>query len=48
MNILLIEPFFTGSHKFWAEGYQQNSAYNLSILSLKEYIGNGECTVALL
>ena len=35
MNILLIEPFFTGSHKFWAEGYQQNSTYNLSILSLK-------------
>ncbi len=35
MNILLIEPFFTGSHKSWAEGYQQNSTYNLSILSLK-------------
>ena len=35
MNILLIEPFYTGSHKSWAEGYQQNSAFNISILSLK-------------
>jgi len=34
-NIVLIEPFFSGSHKAWAEGYQQNSQHNIHILSLK-------------
>ena len=35
LNIVLIEPFFSGSHKSWAEGYQQNSQHNISIISLK-------------
>ena len=35
LNIILIEPFFTGSHKEWAKGYQQNSQHNIYILSLK-------------
>ena len=33
-NILLIEPFFTGSHRQWAEGYQQHSQHQVDILSL--------------
>ena len=35
LNITLIEPFFTGSHKAWAEGYKKNSQHNISIISLK-------------
>ena len=35
MNILLIEPYYTGSHKQWAEGYQKHSMHNVKILSLK-------------
>ena len=35
LNIILIEPFFIGSHKSWAEGYQQNSQHNIEIISLK-------------
>ena len=35
LNIVLIEPFFTGSHKAWAEGYQQSSQHNIHIISLK-------------
>ena len=35
MNIVLIEPFFTGSHKQWALGYKKYSKYNVEILSLK-------------
>ena len=34
MKILLIEPFFTGSHKKWACGFQQYSQHNVEILSL--------------
>ncbi|MFK7810130.1 MAG: DUF3524 domain-containing protein [Saprospiraceae bacterium] len=34
MKICLIEPFFTGSHKTWAEGYQQHSQHDVDILSL--------------
>ena len=34
MKILIIEPFFTGSHKAWAEGYQQHSSHEIEILSL--------------
>jgi len=35
MNILLIEPFFTGSHKQWAEGYKNHSQHNIEIIYLK-------------
>jgi len=34
MNVLIIEPYFTGSHKAWAEGYKINSKLNVDILSL--------------
>ena len=34
-NIVLIEPFFTGSHQSWAEGYKNNSQHNITIISLK-------------
>ena len=34
MKILLLEPYFTGSHKSWAEGYQSNSAHEIQIISL--------------
>ncbi len=34
MKILLIEPFFTGSHQSWALGYQQYSQHTIKILSL--------------
>ena len=35
LNIILIEPFYAGSHKAWADGYQQSSQHNIQILSLK-------------
>ena len=35
MKILIIEPYFTGSHKQWAEGYKRHSSHNIKILSLK-------------
>ncbi len=34
MRILLLEPFFTGSHRQWAEGYRANSQHEVKILSL--------------
>jgi len=34
MNILLVEPFYTGSHKSWAQGYQSFSNHNVQIISL--------------
>lgn len=35
MNILLLEPYFTGSHRSWAEGLQSNSQHHVEILSMK-------------
>jgi len=35
MKILLIEPYYTGSHKQWAEGYQKSSRHHIKILSMK-------------
>ena len=35
MNIVLIEPFFTGSHKQWALGYKNYSRHNIHIIYLK-------------
>ncbi len=34
MKILLLEPFFSGSHQQWAEGLQQHSSHEIKILSL--------------
>jgi len=35
MDILLIEPYFTGSHARWAEGYKKSSQHNIEILSME-------------
>ena len=35
MKILLLDPYFTGSHKSWALGYQQQSVHTIDILSMK-------------
>ena len=35
MNILLIEPYYTGSHKSWAEDLQNFSSNKIKILSMK-------------
>ena len=35
LNICLIEPFYSGSHKKWADEYQKYSYHNIEILSLK-------------
>ena len=35
LKILLIEPFYSGSHKSWADSYTQNSEHSISIISLK-------------
>ena len=34
MKILLIEPFFTGSHQQWAEGFQKHSSHDVQLLTL--------------
>ncbi len=33
-NILLIEPFYSGSHKQWADGLMKHSRHNIQLLSL--------------
>ena len=35
IKILLIEPYLTGSHKQWVEGYIKYSKHNIRLLSLK-------------
>lgn len=35
MRILLLEPYFTGSHRDWALGYARNSQHEIAILQLK-------------
>lgn len=34
LEITLLEPFFTGSHRSWAQGYAAASRHNIEILSL--------------
>ena len=34
MEILILEPFYTGSHAAWAEGYAAHSRHKVRILSL--------------
>ena len=36
LKILLVEPFFGGSHKKWAEGYKRHSGHQVEILSLPD------------
>ena len=35
MLIFLIEPYFSGSHRIWAEGYKQHSRHDIEIMSLE-------------
>ena len=35
LKILLIEPFYSGSHKSWADSYTMNSEHSIEIISLK-------------
>ena len=34
MNILYIEPYYSGSHKKWIDSYQKHSIHTIDILSL--------------
>lgn len=34
LRIVLLEPFFSGSHKQWAQGFQKHSKHQIEILSL--------------
>ena len=34
LNILYVEPFYSGSHKQWIDSYKVNSKHNISILDL--------------
>jgi len=34
MRILIVEPFYTGSHKSWADGWKKHSSHQVDILSL--------------
>jgi len=34
MNILLIEPYYTGSHRAWVDGYVRHSRHQVEVLSL--------------
>ena len=35
MNIVILEPYFTGSHASWANEYKAYSRHQVTILSLK-------------
>lgn len=35
MQIILIEPYYTGSHQYWADRLQQHSSHIIKIISLK-------------
>ncbi len=35
MKILLIEPYYTGSHKQWVDGYKKYSKNDIKVLSMK-------------
>jgi glycosyltransferase involved in cell wall biosynthesis len=35
MKVLLVEPFFSGSHRQWAESFQKYSRHEVEILNLK-------------
>lgn len=33
LDVLLVEPYFTGSHRSWAEGYQRYSAHRVRLIT---------------
>jgi len=35
MKILLVEPYYTGSHKQWADGYKNHSMHEIRIISME-------------
>lgn len=35
MRVLLVEPYFTGSHRAWAEGYAAASRHDVSLIALE-------------
>lgn len=35
-KMLILEPFFGGSHRQWAEGYQKNSRHKIELLTLPD------------
>ncbi|MGD8515950.1 MAG: DUF3524 domain-containing protein, partial [Anaerolineae bacterium] len=34
MKVLLIEPYYTGSHQAWADGYQAHGRHQIELLTL--------------
>jgi len=34
MQILIVEPYLTGSHRSWVEEYQRHSQHTVTVLSL--------------
>lgn len=36
MHIVLVEPFFGGSHQAWAEGWQANSRHDIDLVTLPD------------
>ena len=36
MNVLLVEPWFGGSHRAWAEGFQRHSGHDITLLTLPD------------
>ena len=35
MKVLIIEPYYTGSHKKWVEGFKKYSSHHVKILSME-------------
>ncbi|GMR05018.1 MAG: DUF3524 domain-containing protein [Thermodesulfobacteriota bacterium] len=35
LDVLIIEPYHTGSHAAWADGYKNNSRHNVEVLALE-------------
>ena len=35
MKILIVEPYYTGSHAAWAEGYSRHSRHDVQVLRLE-------------
>lgn len=34
MNILLVEPYYGGSHKAWADGYRDHSVHEVRLATM--------------